>query len=195
LWNQLTGEAIAGPLAGTVLERFPITVTTYGEWIAEHPDTAVLDIPGRASTTVGGNEITGGANYSYEPGDAYAEYYASPDVFWPAEEVPDVFAEKDLMATLDFAGERLAVGVDALSAAGPQAFTIAERTVVAVPTDGGARFYGGSDDGGVLVLVVEDAGEEKLLLADGTELDRLQSGHSFWFAWYANFPDTGWWPG
>ena len=195
LWNQLTGEAIAGPLEGTVLDRFPITVTTYGEWIAEHPDTAVLDIPGRASTTRGGNEITGGANYSYEPGDAYAEYYASPDVFWPAEEVPDVFAEKDLVATLDFAGERLAVGVDALGAAGPQAFTIAQQTVVAVPTDGGARFYGGPDGGGVLLLVVEDAGEETLLLADGTELQRLQSGHSFWFAWYANFPDTGWWPG
>jgi hypothetical protein len=195
LWNQLTGEAIAGPLAGTVLDRFPITVTTYGEWIAEHPDTAVLDIPGRASTTVGGNEITGGANYSYEPGDAYAEYYASPDVFWPAEEVPDVFAEKDLVATLDFGGERLAVGVDALAAAGLQAFTIAEQTVVAVSTDGGARFYGGPDVGGVLVLVVEDAGEERLLLADGTELERLQSGHSFWFAWFANFPDTEWWPG
>jgi hypothetical protein len=195
LWNQLTGEAIAGPLEGTVLERFPITVTTYGEWIAEHPDTAVLDIPGRASTTRGGNEITGGANYSYQPGDAYAEYYASPDVFWPAEEVPAVFAEKDLVATLDFAGERLAVGVDALGAAGPQAFTLAEQTVVAVPTEGGARFYAGPDDGGVLVLVVEDAGEETLLLADGTELQRLASGHSFWFAWFANFPDTGWWPG
>jgi hypothetical protein len=194
LWNQLTGEAIAGPLKGTVLDRFPITVTTYGEWIAEHPETRVLDIPGRTSSTArGGSEITG-ANYSYEPGDAYAEYYASPDVWWPAEEVPDAFAEKDLVATLDLGGERLAVGVDALGAAGPQAFTVAGQHVVAVPTDGGARFYGGPDDGSVLVLVVENAGEETLILADGTELGRLQSGHSFWFAWYANFPDTGWWP-
>ena len=195
LWNQLTGEAIAGELEGAVLDRFPITVTTYGEWIAEHPDTAVLDIPTRASTNIGGNEITGGANYSYQPGDAYAAYYASPDVFWPAEEVPAVFAEKDLVATLDFAGEQLAVGVDALGAAGPQAFTIAGQTVIAVPTDGGARFYAGPDDGGVLVLVVEDAGENTLLLADSTELRRIQSGHSFWFAWFANFPETGWWPG
>lgn len=195
LWNQLTGEAIAGLLKGTVLDRFPITVTTYGEWIAEHPDTAVLDIPGRASTSRGGNEITGGANYSYEPGDAYAEYYASPNVFWPAAEVPDVFADKDLMATLDLDGEQLAVGVDALGAAGPQAFTVAGQTVVVVPTDGGARFYRGLDGGGVLVLVVEDAGEDTLVLADGSELVRLQSGHSFWFAWYANFPDTAWWPG
>jgi len=195
LWNQLTGEAIAGLLKGTVLDRFPITVTTYGEWIAEHPDTAVLDIPGRASTSRGGNEITGGANYSYEPGDAYAEYYASPNVFWPAAEVPDVFADKDLMATLDLDGEQLAVGVDALGAAGPQVFTVAGQTVVVVPTDGGARFYRGPDGGGVLVLVVEDAGEDTLVLADGSELVRLQSGHSFWFAWYANFPDTAWWPG
>lgn len=195
LWNQLTGEAIAGLLKGTVLDRFPITVTTYGEWIAEHPDTAVLDIPGRASTSRGGNEITGGANYSYEPGDAYAEYYASPNVFWPAAEVPDVFADKDLMATLDLDGEQLAVGVDALGAAGPQVFTVAGQTVVVVPTDGGARFYRGPDGGGVLVLVVEDAGEDTLVLADGSELVRLQSGHSFWFAWYANFPDTASWPG
>ncbi len=43
----------------------------------------------------------------------------------------------------------------------------------AVPTGGGARFYGGPDDGGVLVLVVEDAGEETLVLADGTEMQRL----------------------
>ncbi len=196
LWNQLTGEAIAGELEGTVLDRFPITVTTYGEWIVEHPETRVLDIPGRTSSTErGGNEITGGANYSYEPGDAYAAYYASPDVWWPTEEVPDAFADKDLVATLDFGGERLAVGVDALGDAGAQAFTIAGQHVVAVPTDGGARFYGGPDDGSLLVPVVEDAGEETLLLADGTELERLQSGHSFWFAWYANFPDTGWWPG
>ena len=65
----------------------------------------------------------------------------------------------------------------------------------AVPTDGGARFYGGPDDGGVFVLVVEDAGEGTLVLANGTEMQRLQSGHSFWFAWYANFPDTAWWRG
>ena len=193
LWNQLTGEAIAGLLKGTVLDRFPITVTTYGEWIAEHPDTAVLDIPGRASASRQQNEIVGG--YSYEPGDAYAEYYASPDVFWPAAEVPDVFADKDLMATLDLGGEQLAVAVDALAAAGPQTFTVAGQTVVAVPTDGGARFYGGLNAGVVLLLAVEDAGEDTLVLADGSELARLQSGHSFWFAWYANFPDTAWWPG
>ncbi|GMQ85720.1 MAG: hypothetical protein BMS9Abin07_1288 [Acidimicrobiia bacterium] len=193
LWNQLTGEAIAGELKGTVLDRFLITVTTYGEWIVEHPDTAVLDIPGRALTSGIRNEIVGG--YSYEPGDAYAEYYASPDVWWPAAEVPDVFAEKDLIATLDLDGEQLAVGVDALAAGGPQVFTVAGQTVVAVPTDGGARFYGRPDEGSVLALVLEDAGEDTLVLADGSELLRLQSGHSFWFAWYANFSDTAWWPG
>ena len=32
------------------------------------------------------------------------------------------------------------------------------------------------------------------MLADGTEMQRLQIGHSFWFAGYANFPDTAWWP-
>ena len=106
-----------------------------------------------------------------------------------------MFADKDLIATLDLDSEQLAVGVDALAAAGPQAFTVAGQMVVAVPTNGGARFYGGPGGGDVLVLVVEEAGEDTLVLADGSELARLQSGHSFWFAWYANFPDTAWWPG
>jgi hypothetical protein len=176
LWNQLTGEAIAGPLTGTVLDRFPITLTTYSDWVAERPETTVLVIP------------TDGP-YSYEPGDAYAEYYASGDVWFPIATAPPVFEDKALVATLDVGGEQLAVGVDELAVAGPQTIRVGDRDVVVVPTDGGARFYEGS--GSVEGAV---ASEEELTLADGTVLPRLQSGHSFWFAWYANFPDTAWWP-
>lgn len=175
LWNQLTGEAIAGPLTGTVLDRFPITVTTYADWVAERPDTDVLVIPD--------------GPYSYEPGDAYAEYYASEDVWFPVGSVPPVFEDKALVATLDVGGAQLAVGVDELAAAGPQTIRVGGRDVVVVPTDGGARFYAGSGPAGDSI-----ASEENLTLTDGTVLPRLQSGHSFWFAWYTNFPDTAWWP-
>jgi hypothetical protein len=178
LWNQLTGEAIAGPLEGTVLERFPITVTTYGDWLAERPDTDVLAIP--VDTP-----------YSYEPGDAYAAYYASEDLWFPAVDVPDVFAEKALVATLDLDGEQIAVGVDGLAEAGAQSLEVGERIVIAVPTEGGARFYA-AERGEVLEGSVD--AEDGLTLADGSVLPRLQSGHSFWFAWHANFPDTQWWP-
>ena len=39
LWNQFTGEPIAGPLAssGIQLDFFPSVLTTWEEWLAEHP--------------------------------------------------------------------------------------------------------------------------------------------------------------
>jgi len=42
LWSQLQGEAVAGPLAGTSLRLFPVTMTTWQSWRAEHPQTLVL---------------------------------------------------------------------------------------------------------------------------------------------------------
>jgi hypothetical protein len=181
LWNQLTGEAIVGELEGTVLDRFPITVTTYGDWVAEHPDSGVIAIPQ-------------GDLYSYEPGDAYAAYYDQADLWFPTADVPDIFEDKELVATVDLDGSRLAVGVAALDAAGTQAIVVEGRTIVVVPTGGGARFYDGTglDAGADLDGV---AGESALVLGDGTELTRLASGHSFWFAWYVNFPDTATWGG
>jgi hypothetical protein len=185
LWNQLTGEAFAGPLRGTVLERFPVTVTRYGDWVAEHPDTSVVGIPG-------------GGEYSYQPGDAYARYYASDDLWFAAREVPDAFSRKDLVATVDFGDAQLAVGVEALAGAGPRVLRVGGHRVVATPTSGGARFY---DAGSLSVsneelqaLIGDAEAGEASLTGGGVSLPRVQSGHSFWFAWFGNFPETSWWP-
>ncbi len=199
LWNQLTGEAFAGPLAGEVLARLPMVVTTWADWIARHPDTDVQKVP-----TIGLDpdlarlNPTGG--YSYEPGDAYADYYAGSELWFPSFEVPDDFAQKDEVVTLDYLGDRLAVGLDALLEAGGLVRSVAGRPVVFVASENGARVYESADgievlDGNVVfegaaVAVTEDS----LTLSDGTELVRLVSGQSFWFAWYGNFPDTDWWP-
>ncbi len=191
LWNQLTGEAIAGPLQGTVLDRFPITVTTYGEWIAEHPDSDVVAVPGR------GRDLPDGivdAGYSYEPGDAYADYYASERLWFPTGEIPGVFDAKELVATVDVGGAQLAIGIEELAAAGPQILEVDGRTVVAVETAGGARVYDALDlDLATVDLAGAEAGDEALIVG-GVSLPRLQSGHSFWFAWFANFPETNTWP-
>ena len=44
LWHQYTGEPIIGPLANSGIKQpfFPAVVTTWEEWLAEHPDTTVL---------------------------------------------------------------------------------------------------------------------------------------------------------
>lgn len=41
-WSQVLATAICGPLRGTDLALRPATVTTWGEWRAEHPGSEVL---------------------------------------------------------------------------------------------------------------------------------------------------------
>lgn len=193
LWTQLGGEAIAGPLRGAVLEPLPLTLTTWGEWLAEHPDTDVLAIPGTDVDTPPELVVMGG--YRYEPGDAYAEYYASDRVWFPILEPPPVFEPKALVATLLRGGAALAVETEALRAAGLTVLAVGEERVVAVPTAGGsARFYLAPPDLGPGDLAGAGPAEDALRLADGRELPRLLGGQAFWFAWYEAHPDTAWWP-
>lgn len=42
LWSQVAATAIRGELTGTTLDLRPSTVTSWGEWQATNPDTAVL---------------------------------------------------------------------------------------------------------------------------------------------------------
>lgn len=46
VWSQPIGEAIMGPLTGTRLELLPSTLTSWGDWTAEHPDSLALAAPG-----------------------------------------------------------------------------------------------------------------------------------------------------
>lgn len=43
LWSHITGNAIAGSLRGERLRMLPAVHTTWGLWLANHPDTAVLE--------------------------------------------------------------------------------------------------------------------------------------------------------
>ena len=46
LWHQFRGVPAVGPLAGSgmELEVLPMTLTVWSQWVAEHPDTTVLDL-------------------------------------------------------------------------------------------------------------------------------------------------------
>ncbi len=179
LWVQLTGEAIAGPLQGVVLDRFPLTVTRWGAWRAEHPDSSVVAIPT-------------GIPSDYPPGAPYRNYFEAPELWFPAASVPDVFAAKERMGTVELDGAFLAVSVSALAQAGPQVLGVGGASVLAVPTPAGIRFYGDARPGDAEVLV--ESSDGAAVLSDGTARPRVLDGQSFWFAWYAAHPDTAWWP-
>jgi len=61
LWSQLLATAIRGERTGERLQILPSSLTTWGEWATEHPDTRVL-LPPPESNTVSGHDAT----YSYD---------------------------------------------------------------------------------------------------------------------------------
>lgn len=51
LWSQIEARAINGQLTGERLQLVPSTLTNWGEWKSNHPETTVL-LPPPASTTI-----------------------------------------------------------------------------------------------------------------------------------------------
>jgi hypothetical protein len=194
LWEQLTGAAIAGPHEGERLALLPSVVMAWADWVATYPDGEVLALPAERFVGPEGFERP----YSYEPGDAYADYYDSEDLWFPVLDTPDVFALKDEVVGVERGGAVLALSVDALAETGPVVLPFGAGSIVVVPTRGGARVYEGEvpagDDGRVLDPDALQAQDDRLVLDDGRVLPRLTSVQAFWFAWYARWPQTRWWP-
>ena len=44
VWSHLDGRAVAGPLAGEQLRVLPLQTTTWGAWLAEHPNSTTPDV-------------------------------------------------------------------------------------------------------------------------------------------------------
>lgn len=167
LWQQLTGEAIAGPLAGKQLRELPVETTTWADWTARHPSAVMVDRP---PPFIIDPETGAPITYDYRPDAALASYFASQELWFPVLATPDHFPLKEPMATIALGGRHFAVSVAALERAGEVTVQVGDRSVRVVAIDRGARFF------------------------DATTGAELVSGQAFWFAWYGLHPDTGWWP-
>ncbi len=73
VWNQFTGEPVIGPMVdkGVKLKIRPVTITTWESWEKEHPKSKVLS-------------LNTGYFRNYDSGHVYREYFASPDLMFPA---------------------------------------------------------------------------------------------------------------
>lgn len=76
LWSQLLFRAVAGPAAarGATLALVPAVVVHWSDWLERHPDTTVL-APDRARMR------------AYR--SSYGSYFASPELRYPAEPLPE----------------------------------------------------------------------------------------------------------
>jgi len=185
LWNQFSGEPVVGLMANSdiKLKIRPITITTWEAWLKLHADTTVLS-------------LQTGYSRNYDSGFVYKEYFASPDLMFPAHVQNEqqlarkdyVFGVRSVAASKAwplhvFAKKSVIndqVGLQSLVLIGDAS----ARTVRAFERQPDEEFAV-SDDGTISTDASEwELTENFLVSANGKQMRARLPGHiSYWFAW------------
>ncbi len=205
LWNQFIGEPVIGPLADSGIKQpfFPSVVTTWEEWLAEHPDTTVLD----RYTNVYPPDFYVPEN---DPRAIYYDYFTSDEVMFPVWNRDVTFEPKAIVVGLSIGDSAKAYGVTDLQEVRLINDTVGGLNVVVVasPESRAGRIYERGDT--VFALPAsDDPGKPPSTLVDETGaawrvtesglvseadpdgvLPRVPSLTSFWFGWFQYHPDT-----
>ncbi|MGF1552999.1 MAG: DUF3179 domain-containing protein [Paracoccaceae bacterium] len=182
LWNQFTGRPVVGPLAdsGIELRQRPVAIEHWGTWRRRNPSTRVLS-------------LDTGHTRDYGAGVVYRDYFASPDLMFPA-----VFDDQSLAAKDYVFGVRRFGGAKAWPLSAFEGGRVindrlgdlelvlvgdaAERSVRAYESRG-RDFRAGDADTllwqGATWRMTEDA----LVGPDGERLPRVAGHVAYWFAW------------
>ena len=204
LWSQLRGEPILGKLVGSgiKLEYFPVALTTWGEWLAEHPDTKVQ------------SRETGyypPRSYDREdsPRSIYFAYREDPETMFPIWNRDGQLAPKQLVLGVVAEDGHKAYSIDALrqdrlvndSVGGVDIVVVGSSLsadALAFRSEG--RQFRLPDDAPLSLpdtLLDEDGAvwhvERDRLWKDDDPTDTLPlhpANVSFWFGWYITYPDT-----
>ncbi len=190
LWNQFTGRPVAGPLTGSGIELAirPVAITSWERWLEAHPDTKVLD-------------LETGHIRDYRPGRPYGEYFASPELMFPAALRDDSLSEKDQIFGVRLPGgakawplEAFAGGAVINDRAGFTDLVLigdAETRTVRAYRREGLEFAAGLGPDGLTADGVEWTVTEGALTApDGRTLARLPGHVAYWFAWAGYLRDA-----
>lgn len=197
LWQSLTGEPVIGDLAysGLQLEFLSVNFTTWEDWLARNPETTVL-------------ALEQGQRVEYrhpdDPNAVYADYFSTPDVWFPPYLRSDELEQKSRVYGVEFGNAATAYPLDTLATTDVVNDRVGILDVVVTfdPSSAltrsyerdGRSFTRGANSGELLddsgVLWVE--GENGLEAKDGsgTVLDRVNGIESFWFGWFAFRPHS-----
>ena len=204
LWNQLRGEPMVGELVGSgiKLEYFPVALTTWGEWLAEHPDTKVQSREtGYYSTRSYESEV--------DSRSIYFAYREDPETMFPIWNRDERLVPKQLVLGVVAEGAYKAYSIDALQHDRVVNDSVGGANLVVVASSLSADALAFRSEGKQFSLL-DDASEslpDMLLDEDGdvwhVERDRLwkdddpaqtlslhPANVSFWFGWYVTHPDT-----
>jgi hypothetical protein len=199
LWNTFEGVPVVGSRVGSGIRLVhrPVVTTTWGEWRRTHPDTSVLT-------------MQTGQERDYSEGAAYRGYFATDRLMFGVPRLDDRLNNKDevlVLSRADGSGVRqhVALSADFLDEDDHRIhhFDHAGQSLVVVTSDEGAnRVYDSAD-----LRFERQRGDDRIVDADGGEwsvredalvfeddptrrLERQPAHRAFWFAWYAQFPDT-----
>ena len=214
LWNQFTGKPVLGELVGATdtegnplqLDLLPVVLTTWEEWLAQHPGTDVID-------------INTGYYRPYEPGMPYGEYFSESGTMFPVWLESNELSRKNFVYGLRIGGDRKAYRVTAIARERVVNDAVGDQPVVLVAARGEVQTSGNHerigpvvyDSGGEVraferdrfftpgdgpdALLDAEGGEwrvteEALLGPGGERLERINGHLAYWFGWYAFYPDT-----
>lgn len=191
-WSQLLGEALTGPLTGAKLDWLPSTMSTWGAWRRQFPDTKALRKPGPAS-------------------DPYESYYRSADpgilgeavrderlrakefvlgvrVGEQAKAYPFRLIEKQAVANDALGGEPLVVVFDGQARMARAWRRVVDgRPLTFEPLSGGDLRMRDRETGTTWSAMGGRALEGRLA---GKQLDGVVATVSFWFGWKDFYPHT-----
>jgi hypothetical protein len=185
LWNQFSGEPVVGPLVGSSikLKVRPMTITTWKSWRQLQPHTTVLSLQ------------TGHVR-NYDSGVVYRDYFASPDLMFPAvvQDERQLLRKDYVFAIRGVAASRawpLSVFEDKPvlnDQVGSQAVVLLgdsrSRTVRAYERYGHERFQQLREGAISTQSQTWERTENFLVSADGKEKRARLPGHiAYWFAW------------
>ena len=130
LWQQVTGQALAGPERGSILETVPSTMTFFGDWREAHPEGQVLALPGEPE------------KYTKDP---YADYSGSDHLLFPVSRSDARLHVKQVVYGVEVQGRSIAVDSDWLESVGAWEQDIGGHSLkLAIDSAGGV---GGQLDG------------------------------------------------
>jgi hypothetical protein len=207
LWQQITGEAVVGTLAGTQLEIIPTSIVSYGDALESFPDALSL-----------ARETGFGINYGANPYEAYSSstspflFAGEPDPRFPAlSRVVGVNLDGidkaypfELISEVRVVNDRLGDTPVAVFWGGDTADALDTTTIA----DGQAVGSGLAFDRrvGDQTLTFEAVGDDLFVDAEtastwnllgqaiegpleGEQLAVVPHRNEFWFAWASFFPD------
>jgi len=210
-WQQLTGQAIAGELAGAQLRVVPAQIVPWSVFAEAYPDGLVLDRP-NASRRYGSNPYVGydaldSQPFLYpfptDPRLPPKERVAAVEINGEAAAFPYSRLAEERVVHADVGDEPVVVLFQYGAASALGAASIAQAADVGAtgvfrpaldgraltfapnPAEGGPPFVDAETGSGWSILGAAVSGP----LA-GAQLPRLEAQDHFWFAWAAFKPET-----